>query len=235
MANNSSLSVAANIFTSPSEAFPAIKERPRVLLPIIVLLAGYCAVSFVYMNTVDLPWFMDNQLQGNAQLTEEQREQAVAAAANVSPMIYGAIGAASTSLFVLLWMFVTALYYTGVSFITNDGVKLKQWFALVCWCTLPVVLGLVAQLANLLAGDARFMLQDEINPLAFGNLFSIDRTGASILQRIMLSIDLTAIWALVLTVLGYQAWTKSSIVKAAAIVLGPLGLIVVVSTLFSLI
>ena len=235
MANDSSLAVAANIFASPNEAFPVIKERPKFLLPVLVLLIGYCAVSFAYMNEVDLPWFMDNQLQaGNAELTEEQREQAVAAAANVSPMFYGAIGAVSTSLIVFLWVFVTALYYTGVSFLTNDGVRLKQWFALLCWCTLPSVLGLLAQLVNVFAGDARFMLQDEINPISFGNLLSIDRTGASIVQRIMLSIDITALWSIVLTVLGYQAWTKSPMVKAVAIVLGPLAVIVAVGTLFSL-
>ncbi|HLF13078.1 MAG TPA: YIP1 family protein [Gammaproteobacteria bacterium] len=235
MADKSSLGIAVNIFTSPNEAFAALREQPRVLLPILVLLVGYCAVSFVYMNAVDLPWFMDVQLQsGSANLTDAQREQAVTAAASVSPMVYGAVFALTSIAFVLLWMFVTAAYYTGVSFVTNDGVKLKQWFALICWCALPTVLGIVAQLVNLMASDARFMLQDAINPLSFGNLFSIEREGASILQRTLLSIDLTALWALVLTVLGYQTWTKSSMVKTVAIVLGPLAVIVAIGTLLAL-
>ncbi len=234
MANTSSLAIAANIFTSPNEAFGALRERPRALFPILVLLAGYSAVSFAYMNAVDLPWFMENQMQAAAQLTEAQREQAAERASSVSPAVYGAIGAVTTSAFVLLVMFLTALYYTGVSFVTHDGIKLKQWFALVAWCTLPTVLGIVAQLVNIMVTDARFMLQDAINPLSFGNLLSIDRTGASIMQRILLGIDVTTIWSVVLTVLGYQAWTKSSLVKTVAVVLGPLALIIAISTLLTL-
>jgi hypothetical protein len=217
------------------EAFEALKDQPRVWFPIIVLVVAYTAVNFAYLYSVDLPWFMDAQMQaaGN-QLTEAQREQAAARASNVSPAVYAAIGSVSTSGFVLLVMFLTALYYTGVSFMAHDGIKLKQWFALVAWCTLPTVLGAVAQVVNILATDSRFMLQDEINPLSFGNLLSIDRTGASIVQRILLGIDLTAIWGIVLTVLGYQAWTNSSLVKAVAVVLGPLALIVVISTLLTM-
>jgi hypothetical protein len=217
------------------EAFDALKEQPRVWFPIIVLVVAYTAVNFAYLYSVDLPWFMEAQMQaaGN-QLTEAQREQAAARASSVSPAVYAVIGSVSTSGFVLLVMFLTALYYTGVSFVAHDGIKLKQWFALVAWCTLPTVLGAVAQVVNILATDSRFMLQDEINPLSFGNLLSIDRTGASVVQRILLGIDLTAVWGIVLTVLGYQAWTKSSIVKSVAVVLGPLALIVIISTLLTM-
>jgi hypothetical protein len=235
MANESALAIATNIFTAPSEAFPAIKEHRKVLLPLLLLIVAYSAVSFVYTGAVDLPWLLDSQIQlGNPDMTDEQREQAVEAASNLSPTVYGAIGAASSAGFVLLWMFIVALYYTGVSFLTHDGVKLKQWFALICWCTLPTVFGAVAQIVNVLAADSRFMLQDEINPLAFGNLLSIDRTGATIVQRILLGIDITTLWTIVLTVLGYQAWTNSSIVKAVAVVLGPIVLIVAISSAVAL-
>ena len=235
MTSTSSLAIATNIFTAPMEAFEALKDQPRVWFPIVVLVVAYTAVNFAYLYSVDLPWFMDAQMQATGnQLTEAQREQAADRASNVSPAFFAVIGSVSTSGFVLLVMFLTALYYTGISFVAHDGIKLKQWFALVAWCTLPTVLGAVAQVVNILATDSRFMLQDEINPLSFGNLLSIDRTGASIGQRILLGIDLTTIWGIVLTVLGYQAWTKSSIVKSLAVVLGPLALIVVISSLLTM-
>jgi hypothetical protein len=235
MAESSSLAIAMNIFTAPSEAFAALKERPRVWLPLLVLIAGYAAVSFTYMNEVDLGWFLENQFAQNANLTEEQREQAATAAASASPLFYGAIGAITTPLFVLLVLFLTALYYTIVSFFSHDGVKLKQWFALACWCTLPAALGLVAQLVNLSINDARFMMQDEINPLAFGKLLSIEMTPATpIVQRILLGIDLTVIWSIALSVIGYQMWTRSSLVKSVIVVIGPLAAIIVIGTLAAL-
>jgi Yip1 domain len=235
MAESSSLAVAANIFVAPNEAFASIKERPRVLLPILLLVLFYSAISLVYMTSVDLPWFMEQQLaSSNPDVTEEQREQALRAAENLPGVALGAIGAVTSSIAILLYIFIIALYYTGVSFITHDGIKLKQWFALICWCSLPVLLGLMASLVNILFGDARFMLQEDLNPLAFGNLLGIDIENPTVLQRIMLGIDLTSLWCVVLMVLGYQAWTQSSLVKTVAVVLGPLLVIVAIGLGFAL-
>ncbi len=235
MAGTSSTSIAVNIFTSPQEAFRAIRERPRVFLPLLVLLLGYAAVSFLYTSSVDLAWLIDTQLSQTAkQLTQQQHDQAVAAATKISPKIYASIGAVSTTVVVLLVTALVALYYTAVSFATGDGVKYKEWFALVCWCALPAVLGVIAQLVNLGVSDVRFMPQDSLDPLALGNLLGIDRTGASLMQRIALGVDVTALWALILTVIGYQAWTKSSIVKAATVVLGPIVLLVAGGTAIAL-
>ncbi len=234
MADSSYVALATNIFTAPSQAFIALKERPRVLLPVLVLLIGFATVSFYFLSHVDMGFFLDNTLRsGNANLTDAQREQAVAAAAKIPPLVYGALGALSSSLIFLL-IFLVACYYTIVSFVTGDGVKLKQWFALLCWCALPQVLGIIAQLVNMVVNDPRFMLQDQINPLAFGNLLSIDRTGAPIVQRVLLGIDVTAIWTVVLQILGYQSFTKKSLVTSAAVVLGPLALIVVIASLLAL-
>src|SRR5688572_28710434 len=104
MAESSSLALAMNVFTAPSEAFAALKERPRVWLPLLLLIIGYAAVSFTYMNSVDIGWFMENQLAQNPSMTEQQRADAAAAAADVSPMVYGAFGAL-TSLFIVLVLF----------------------------------------------------------------------------------------------------------------------------------
>ena len=236
MAESSTLAIAMNIFTAPSAAFSALKERPRVWLPLLLLLGGYAAVNVVYVNSVDMGWFMETQLAStNPTMTEAQREQAATAAANLSPAFYSAISVVGTSLFILLVVFLTSLYYTIVSFVSHDGVKLKQWFAFVWWCTLPVVFGLAATLVNLSIQDARFMLQDAINPLAFGNLLAIERTAATpAMSRILLGLDLFTIWSLALSAIGYQQWTGKSFVKSVVIVLGPLALIVVIAALVAM-
>ena len=81
MAESSTLAIAMNIFTAPSAAFTALKERPRVWLPLLLLLGGYAAVNVVYVNSVDMGWFMETQLASNPTMTEAQREQAATAAA----------------------------------------------------------------------------------------------------------------------------------------------------------
>jgi hypothetical protein len=231
MAKTSALSTFVNIFASPNEAFAAIKERPRAWLPLLIVILGYCAVTFTYLHVVDLRWLMDSQLATNApQLTDAQRQQAVERAVSIGPTVYGAISAIAVALVMTTLFAVAALYYTAVSFFSGDGLKFWQWFGLVTWCALPTLFGIVAQLVNLAATDARFLVPDALDPLAFGNLFSIDRTGATMLQRRLLGVDVTALWSLALVVLAYQAWTKTSLLRTITVVFAPLVVIVAIGT-----
>jgi len=234
MADSSSSSLLVNIFTAPSVAFAAIKERPNPWLPLLIAVVGYCVVSFVYLQVVDLPWLMDRQLAQAGNLTDEQRAQAVEAALRISPTVYGAIGAVSTSISIVAIFALVALYLTGVSFATNDGVKFRQWFAMIVWSTMPVVFGLLATFVNLLVNDARFLPQEQLNPLSLGQLLAIDSEGTPIVQRILLSLDVTTMWGIVLQVIGYQVFTQRSIVRAAVVVLGPLAVLVLIGVLTAL-
>src|SRR5258706_3985692 len=162
--NLSSLSVLTDIITAPSRAFAALKERPTVLLPLLILIVINGAVSVAYTSSVDLGWMIDQQLQQAQNLTDAQRDQAVKAALRIPATVYGVIAVVGTAIVLPLLFALSSLYYSGVSFVTGDGVKYKQWFSLATWCAIPVVLGLLAALVHVLAGDARFMRQEELNP-----------------------------------------------------------------------
>jgi len=230
MANTSNIAIAANIFTSPGEAFAALKERPRIWFPLLILIGAYCAVSVLYLSRVDLGWMLDNQLSANPNLTEEQRAQAVDAAMQLPRGVYMAFGVVSALIAYPLIFAIFALYYTGVSFFTNNGVKYKQWYSLLAWCCLPFLLGLTATLVYIITGDVRFVGQEGLNPLSFGNLLGIGSTGTPMVQRVLLALDPTVVWTVVLSVLGYQALSQRSILHAAAVVLAPYVLIVLIAT-----
>jgi Yip1 domain len=229
MADTSTMSIATNIFTSPGEAFAAIKERPSPWFPLLILVGAYCAVSVLYLYRVDLAWMIDSQLAASGNLTEEQRTQAVDAALRLPRGVYVAFGVLSALIVYPLLFAIFALYYTGASFFTNTGVKFKQWFALLAWCCLPFLLGLLATLVYIVSGDVRFVGQEGLNPLSFGNLLGIDSAGAPTVQRVLLALDPTVIWTVVLTVFGYQALSQRSILHAATVVLAPYALIVLVA------
>ncbi len=156
------------------------------------------------------------------------------AALRISPTVFGVIAVVGAAIFIPLLFALTSLYYSAVSFVTGDGVKYKQWFALASCCAIPVVFGLLAALVHVLAGDARFMRQEELNPFSFGNLLSIDMVGLTRAQRVLLSLDPTLIWSVVLSIIGYQSFTKRSLPFAAAVVLGPIVLIVVIIAVIAL-
>ena len=227
MANTATLTIATNILTAPGEAFAAIKEKPAPWLPLLLVLLGSCLATYLYMNAVDYPWLLDQGL-ANSDLTEEERRQMVDTLTQLSPGVRAVGSAAIACIFYLAAYALCALYFTGVSFATNNGVKFGQWFGLLWWCSLPVVLSRLATVVNVLTGDMRFEIQP--NPLAFGNLLGIDATNASgTVEAVLLQIDPTSLWALVLSIFGYQAFSQKSIVHAAAVVLAPIVVIVLIS------
>ena len=235
MASNSFVTVAVNVFTAPAEAFAAIKERPRIFLPLLLVIATIAASQFLYVQRVDLGWLIDQQIQASGQqISDADRARTVEAVTRLPKPFYGGITAVSTAIVLPIVFALVALYYTIVTFVRGDGVKYKEWFSLIVHCSLPTLLGVIATIVHLLVADARFMPQNEINPLSFGSLFSIHPQGATAVQTILLSLDPTSLWSIALSVLGYQAFSKASIVKATAIVFGPIALIVLITTAFAL-
>jgi Yip1-like protein len=235
MSDSTSVGVLTNIFTAPSLAFAAIKERPNPWLPLLVLMIGVFIVQFLYMQAVDFPWLIDQQLQqAGGNMTDAQRAQLVDATTKVPPSVLGAIQGVSGAITILVVYAVVALYYLGVSFATNDKTKFQQWLALIAWCSLPAVLGYIASIVNLQVTDARFLPAEQLNPLSFGSLLGLEPKGATIVERILMALDVTVLWSTVLQILGYQAFTGRSIGVAAAVVLGPLAAIVLIVSLFTL-
>ncbi len=235
MADSTTVGVLTNIFTAPAIAFAAIKERPNPWVPLLVLIVGTFAVQFTYLQAVDLPWLIDQQLQqAGGDISEEQRSQAVDAATQIPASVLGAIQGVSSAVIILIIYALIALYYTGVSFALNDKIKYQQWLALIAWCSLPAVFGLIASFVNLQVTDARFLPADQLNPLSFGSLLALETQGATIVERILMQLDVTVLWSTVLQILGYQAFTQRSIVTSTVVVLGPLAVIVLVASIFAL-
>jgi hypothetical protein len=234
MADSTSVGVLSNIFTAPSLAFAAIKERPNPWLPLLVLMVGLFLQQYMYMQAVDYQWLLDQQLQQAGGMTDAQRAQTVDAMTSLPQGAIAAIQGVGGALSVLIIYAVIALYYLGVSFATNDKTKYQQWLALIAWCSLPGILGIIASLVNLQVTDARFLLPTQLNPLSFGSLLNLDPQGASTVETILMTLDVTVFWSLVLQILGYQAFTQRSLTFSTAVVLGPLALIVLIASLFAL-
>lgn len=227
MADQSTLTVAVNIFASPNEAFAAIRERTRFWFPLLLILVGLFAVTFIYTNGVDILWSTEQQIRASdPDLTDAQIEQVVAATASIPQTALAVIGAAATVLVVLVIYLLYALYLKIVSAVLKDGILYKQWFGLVAWCSMPALLSSLATLVNLLANDITLMPQTEINPLSFVNLFGLDMESAGTVDQIVANLDITSAWALILTILGYRAWTGKNLALAAFIVTAPYILIV---------
>lgn len=226
MTEQSAIATAINVITAPGEAFGSIRERPRPMFPLALILTGLIAVTVLYINSVDLGWYIEQQLRASPASTQMSEQQIVEAAdqASGSPGFIAAVGSFSSSLIVVAIYTLFALYLWAVSSFAKHGIQFRQAFGLMCWSALPGLLGFIASIVNLIANDATFMPQHLINPLSFGALFGVDAeqaAAAGAAGQVMLGLDITFIWSALLLILGYQAWSGKSLGIAASIVLAP--------------
>jgi len=234
MANASSIAIAINILTAPHEAFSALRERPTFLFPLVLILIANAAVILTYYNRVDVAWLMDLSLPAAGQdMSPEQRENAIDAVSSTSPLTLGAVSGASIAFFVTVWFLVFATYLRLVSVVRHDEFRFKQWFCLVCWCSMPLIVPLVATMANLYFSDVEFLRPDRINPLSFTSLLDLDGLSGSLANRISTMMDVASIWAAVLLLAGYRHWTQVSWTRAIPIAVGPVGLLMATLYIFA--
>jgi hypothetical protein len=212
-------SILINIYTAPREAFAALAVRPTVLLPILALVIANVALVIWYYNQVDVPWLIQTSLEAAGQ--EVPPELANGQAAGMTAPIMTVFAAVSTVLRVLIVLLVVAGYLTLVSLFTNEGIGFKRWLSLAAWSSMPTLLGTLSALINIAVNDATFMPPTELNMLSFGNLLGIDPAGGGILRTLLLSMDVTVVWALALMTFGYALWTRRSAFASIAVVAGP--------------
>ena len=226
MADTKLLDTAVNIIASPREALESLKLKPTILLPLAAIVIANVAVVFAYYSQVDIAWVLEASLQNATEdLGPREREAALDRMQNLSPMVVASAGAVSAALFLTLWMFLNAAYLAGISLVTDDGLRLKHWFAMICWCALPIVFGSAASLANIFLSDATFLRPDRMNPLSFSSLLDLDSAAGNAMLQSVQSLDITAAWAIVLTVCAYHVWTRRNLLASALIVLAPATLI----------
>ena len=56
-----------NIYAAPGEVFADLKQRPTVLVPLLLITVALAVMMFYYMTHVDLAWLMDQQLTMSGQ------------------------------------------------------------------------------------------------------------------------------------------------------------------------
>lgn len=223
VARVSAISTIINVFASPGEAFATIRERPTVLVPILLVCIASAAPSWLYLLEVDIGWLVEQQLRAQRfiDLTDAQIATMADAAANRGRGFTIAQSVISVFVVITVILLLQAAYLKVVSAFRKDGVRFKQWLSLVSWTTLPAILGSIATVVFILTNDVTFVSQTGINPLSFGNLLQFDASNSSGLVKAAMSLSPVNIWSLILVIFGYRAISGARIGTASVVVLAP--------------
>lgn len=220
MNDNNAALIAMNIFTAPNAAFAALKARPTLLVPLLLLLAAAVAATFLYMNGVDILWFFEQEMQQNPDVNADQIARFNNFIENVPQPGIAATLSCFSAIGIGVVLLLQALYFKVVTWITRDGVSYQHWFSMVAWCALPQLFTSLASIVNLLTADVSLMPREAVNPLSFANLAGLEYTDAGI-GPLLSGYDPMRIWSLVLMILCYRTFTARSLGASAGIVVLP--------------
>jgi Yip1 domain len=231
--NNMELAWA--VIATPKAAVNELRDRPRFVFPLLLLIISSGVLVAWYYSIVDLPWFLDQTLGANeriAQMSEAQRSRAIGVMSRgmllTSSLIGGLISVVGLKA-------LQALYYVLADRITNLRLTFKHWFALACWTSMPAVIVSVASLLILLTSSTNQISASALSPLSLNELFFHLPMGASG-STLLTSLTLIHPWMWWLTALAVRLWTGRSWMFSAGFVLLPVillcGAVVAIGSLF---
>jgi hypothetical protein len=220
-----------NILTSPKEAFVSIKEKPTVLVPLILIVLSLASLQWGYFNAVDREFLIDQlveQLQAFSNASESQIRENLE---NMDPSSRAIQAAVSIAIIMPLIMMLYAGYLSLISKFTYDEIRFKQWFSLSAWTGLPSLFIALAGWVVILTNSDGMIGTNDIQPLSLNSLiFQTDGPFESMLS----SLNVLQLWSLALSALGYQHWTGKSLAKSTAIVIAPYVVIYAVWSIITL-
>jgi hypothetical protein len=191
------------VFFEPKKAFADIAERPRWIVPLLLLMIASFGLVSLYSQKGVMRITVEQQMAKNQQIQQlppDQREQAIERAMKFSAIVYYAI-----PVIIPIMYLVMALVLWGiVSGMLSAPVRFKQAFAAVTYAQLPGLLvvimsAIVLQLKN----AADFNVQ---NPLMFNpGAFMDQQSSSKFIYSMATSLDLFTIWTLLLVATGLKA------------------------------
>lgn len=216
----SAIWLVLRIFDEPTQVFRELAVRPRVLLPIalLVVATGVFALGTPAAVLRDQTRSRLEAMQERGQLTEEQVQDRVEGAASTSSraLIFGA-GAAG-GLVALVVVSAVLMLIMGAT--SPEPIKFKKEFAVVTHANVVSVAGGILAVALMAFGG---MDQPQ---LSLGFLFGED---AGFLYRFANQVTLFGTWNMILIALGNQVLTKAKGIGGPLVIVGGLWLLVKVA------
>lgn len=198
-----------NVFFSPSKTFADVKRVGRWWAPwllITVFSIGYVAtiqqkITFeqVFQNNMKMS---PKQAQRIEQLPADQRDAAVNRAVKFTEIFSYAFPVIN----LLLLAIVAAVLMASFNFGAGAELTYGTSLAVVMYASLPGILRVVLAVISMFAGidPESFNIQ---NPVATNLGYFVDSSRA-VLYRLASSLDVTMIWTLVLTAIGFACVSK---------------------------
>jgi hypothetical protein len=194
-----------NVILSPSPTFARLKDKPRPLIPLLVLILLTLAVSWWYVSSLDFAWFREHMLAAQGPMKPEAR---AAMAQFMTPKTMMWSSGAGAVVGTPLICAVVALYYLLAGKAMGTGIGYGKWFGFAVWTSIPRLLTVPLSALQILTSGGRLAPED-MNMVSL-NYLLLHLPASSPWFGFATNLDLTSVWSVALAVLGLKAWTGRS-------------------------
>jgi Yip1 domain len=191
------------VFFSPKATFEDIARRPTWIVPVALMTVLGVATAFFLNQKVDWRDVAAKRIEDSprsANLSAEQKEQQIAMSAKISPVVSYCFGALLPTLGVLvvalvLWLAYNVIGGAGTNFSTSLGVVAHVF-------SVTLLSGVLFIVILLLKAPGTVDLD---NPVATNVGAFLPESTPKALMSLGRSVDLFAVWMLVLLSIGFTA------------------------------
>lgn len=193
----------AGVFFEPKKAFADIAAMPAFLVPLILVIAASLGMMIAFTQHVGWERTVAQQMANSprtAQMTPEQRQQAIATGAKFASMTMYVL----PILIPVTWLIIAGVLTGITAGILSAGVKFKQVFAIVAYANLVgVIMAALSVIVMFLKNPDDFNIQ---NPLMFNvGAYMDPQTSSKFLYSLATSLDLFSFWMMLLMATGLRA------------------------------
>ena len=206
-AGMSEISRITGVFFEPGKTFEDVAQRPTFIVPLLLVIV--CSLVYMTLFSQHVGWerMIRHQMETNKQAqtqTPEQREQGVQMGAKFAPIV----GYAASIVGVPLAYLISAAVLLAMVKIMGAPTRFSQVFAVMSYSGVTGIVFMVLAVAVMfLKNPDDFDLQ---NPLAFNLGALLDpNSGSKFVYTLATSIDLFAIWKIILIAIGLKATGRS--------------------------
>jgi hypothetical protein len=216
MQSPNALSALIDIYISPSKTFNAIEDtKGWSWLALICIAAATAASMYLFYNTVDLQFLIDEQVAAasiDATIGEQKMIRQAIEQNAPNQVWFGMLGGV---LGLVIMNALMALYYMLVAKLDpNSQHSYGAWYGFSLWTMMPVVISSLGTIALVLLAST-----DHISQQAVFNYASINQlvTGldvGDVFYTLLEAISIFTVWSIALAMIGLKCWTQFSTNKA---------------------
>src|SRR5690349_1752375 len=148
------IALAVSLPTTPSNVFVELRERPRFWFPLLLMVLATAAVSYWYHSTVDVEWLKSVLVANNSNMSDEQSAAALNMITRTTLVWSSLVG---TFIIIPVIFIIHALVLLLTAKVTRVPLGFRHWFTLVCWSSLPALIGLLVGAILLAMSDTTQM------------------------------------------------------------------------------